>query len=65
MLCKIRGRKYKETCRTPDTRQTKYACIDDDDESTRIRLEGTLDKDHEDHIAGKGMNSLNHYNLVH
>ena len=35
------------------------------DESTRTRLEGTLHKDHEDHIAGKGINSLNHYNLVH
>ena len=29
------------------------------------RLEGTLHKDHQDHIAGKGINSLNHYNLVH
>ena len=26
---------------------------------------GTLHKDHEEHIAGKGINSLNHYNLVH
>ena len=34
------------------------------DESTRKRLEGTQNKDHEDHIAGRGMNSLNHYNLV-
>ena len=34
------------------------------DESTRKRLEGTLNKDHEDDIAGRGMNSLNHYNLV-
>ena len=28
-------------------------------------MEGTLHQDHEDHIAGKGINSLNHYNLVH
>ena len=28
-------------------------------------MERTLHKDHEDHIAGKGINSLNHYNLVH
>ena len=28
-------------------------------------MEGTLHKDHEDHIAEKGINSLNHYNLVH
>ena len=28
-------------------------------------MEGSLHKYHEDHIAGKGMNSLSHYNLVH
>ena len=28
-------------------------------------MEGTLHKNHEDHIAGKGMNSLSHCNLVH
>ena len=28
-------------------------------------MEGTLHQDLEDHIAGKGINSLNHYNLVH
>ena len=28
-------------------------------------MEGTLHEDHEDHITGKGINSLNHYNLVH
>ena len=32
---------------------------------TRRRLEGTLHENHEDHIAGKGISSLNHYNLVH
>ena len=30
----------------------------------RKRLEGTLHKDHEDHIAWKGINSFNHYNLL-
>ena len=34
-------------------------------ESTRNRLERTLPNDHEDRIAGKGFNSLSHYNLVH
>ena len=34
------------------------------DESTRKSLEGALHKDHEDHIAWKGINSLNHYSLV-
>ena len=28
-------------------------------------MEGSSHKNHEDHIAGKGMNSLQHYNLVH
>ena len=27
MPCKIRRRKYRETCRTSDARKTKYACI--------------------------------------
>ena len=44
--------------------KTKYVCIVEADESTRKRLEGTLHKDDEDHIARKGMNSLSHYNLV-
>ena len=34
-------------------------------ESTRQRLELPLPKDHEDHIAGKGYNSMTHYNLAH
>ena len=44
--------------------QQKIRSIVEADESTRKRLEGTLHKDHEDHIAGRCMNSLNHYNLV-
>ena len=28
-------------------------------------MEGSLHKDHEDDIAGKGTNSLSDYNLVH
>ena len=65
MPCKTRGREYRETCSAPAIRKTKYACIVEADESTRKRTEGTLHKDHEDHIAGKGINSLNHYNFVH
>ena len=48
--CKIKGSKYEETHRIPDPRKTKDVCTD---ESTRKRLDGTLHKDHEDHIAGK------------
>ena len=28
-------------------------------------MEGSLHKNREDHIAGSGIDSLNHYNLVH
>ena len=31
----------------------------------RRRLESTLPRNHEDHIAEKGFNSLRHYSLVH
>ena len=55
------GKTYKETCRNPDAPKTKYACIVEADESTRKRLEGTLHKDHEDHIAGNEISSLSQY----
>ena len=44
---------------------TKFACILEADESTRLRMGNSLPNHHEDHIAGKGDNSLQHYNLVH
>ena len=34
-------------------------------ESTRLRVGESLPNHHEDHFAGKGDNSLQHYNLVH
>ena len=34
-------------------------------ESTRLRMGESLPIHHEDHIAGKGNNSLQHCNLVH
>ena len=45
--------------------KTKHACIVEADESTKIRLEGAPFRYHEDHIAVKGINSLNHNILVH
>ena len=45
--------------------QTKLACILEDDESTRMRMGNSIPHHHEDHVAGKGENSLQHYNLVH
>ena len=35
------------------------------DESTRMRKVNSIPHNHEDHIAGKGDNSQQHYNLVH
>ena len=55
----------QETCRTVEEHKTKYACVVEADESTRKRMEGSHRKNHEDHIADRGINSLNHYNLVH
>ena len=46
-------------------RKTEYACIVEAHESTRKRLESTLPRNDDDHIAEKGLNSLIHYNLVH
>ena len=40
-------------------------CIVEADESMRKRMEGSPHKNHEDHISGKGVNPLSHYNLVH
>ena len=45
--------------------KTRLACILEASESTRLRTEGSLPNHHEDHIAGKGDNPLQHYNLVH
>ena len=43
----------------------RLACILEAGESTRLRMGESLPNHHEDHIAGKGNNSLQHYNLVH
>ena len=45
--------------------KSKLACILEPSESTRLRLEETLPNYHEDHIAGKGDNSLKHYIFLH
>ena len=45
--------------------KSKLACILESSESTRPRMGESLPNNHEDHIAGKGENSLQHYNLVH
>ena len=58
----------RETVANGDThphKKTAYACIVEAHESIRKRLESTLPRNHDDHIAEKGSNSLTHYNLVH
>ena len=45
--------------------KTKLACILEADESTRMRMGNSIPHHHEDHLAGQGENSLQHYNLVH
>ena len=64
MLCKLQREKYRETCLVGE-HKTQYACIVEANESMTKRMEGSPHKNHEDHIAGKGMNSLSHHNLVH
>ena len=49
----------------PTKLKTKLACFLEADESTRMRMEESLPNYHEDHVAGRGENSLQHYNLVH
>ena len=65
MPCRTRREEYRETCIDSENCKTKYACIDEADDSTRKLLEGALHKSRKDHIAGIEINSLNHYNLVH
>ena len=66
MLCKTPlCQSSRETCRNVGKHKTKYACIVEADESMRIRMEGAPHRYHEDHTAGKGMNSVSHHNEVH
>ena len=44
---------------------TKLACFLEAGESTRMRMGNSIPHHHEDQIAGKGENSLQHKNLVH
>ena len=45
--------------------KSKFACILEASESTRLCMEESLPNYHEDHTAGKGEKSPQHYNLVH
>ena len=58
-------RSSRETCRANGEHRAKYACIVEADESMRIRRDGAPHRYHEEHIAGKCLNSLSHCNQVH
>ena len=45
--------------------KTRLSCILEADESMRLRMGNSVPNFHEDHIAGKGENSLQRYSLVH
>ena len=66
MPCKTRkkSKKGENRSKTNDFK-SKFACILEASESARLPMEDYLPNYHEDHIAGKGDNSLQHYNLVH
>ena len=66
MPCKIS--KNNQNCGNGDKSnktKSKLACILEASESTRLRMGESLPNHHEDHIAGKLHDSLQHYNLVH
>ena len=71
--CKMRTKKRPNKSRETDDEtkgsnkihKTKHACTVEAHESMRKRLESTLPKDHEDHIAGKGSHSMTRNDLVH
>ena len=64
--CKIsKNAQNKVTHGKSNKIKTKLACILEASESTRLRMGESLPNHHEDHIAGKEDNSLQHYNLVH
>ena len=66
MPCKTcKKSKHGETRNETNDFKCQFACILEASESTRLRMEESLPKYHEDHIAGKGDNSLQYYNLVH
>ena len=66
MPCKTSKKNKKgETRSKTDDFKSKFACILEASESTRLRVEESLPNYHEDHIAGKGDNSLQHHILAH
>ena len=66
MPCKTcKKNKNGETRSKTNDLKSKFACILEASESARMRMEESFPHYHEDHIAGTGDNSLQHYNMVH
>ena len=66
MPCKTsKNSQHGETRGKSNEFKSKLACILEASESTRMCMEESLPNNHEDHTAGRGDNSLQHYNLVH
>ena len=66
MPCKTcKKSKNGETRSKTNDFKSKFACILEASESTRMCMEESLPNYHEDHTEGRGDNSLQHYNLVH
>ena len=66
MPCKIS--KNNKNCgngEKSNNAKSKLACILEASESTRLLIGESLPTHHEDHVAGKGHNSLKHYNVAH
>ena len=65
MRCKTCKKSKKAETRSKTNFKSTFACILEASESTRLRMEESPPNYHEDHIAGRGDNSLQHYKLVH
>ena len=66
MPCKAcKKNKHGETRSKTNGFKSKFACILEASEPTRMRMAESIPKYHEDHVAGKGDNSLQHYNMAH
>ena len=66
MLCKTSKKcKHGETRGKTNEIKSKLSCILEASESTRLRMGESLPIHHEDHIAGKWINSPQHYKVVH
>ena len=64
--CKMSKKsKHGETRGKTNDFKSKFTCILEASEPTRMRMEESPPNYHEDHMAGKGDNSPQHENSVH